>query len=91
MLNTHTMVVGKQTNHPIQMTHVVGVIDNVAELEVFANATSSGAVLEATEDDGPRVYYNDRRTTVTILVTIGSYVSWTVKSEAPAEDSNLAG
>ena len=89
MLLTHTMVVGRQTNHPSRLTSVCGVIENVQELEVFANATSSGSVLEADANSPARVYATTPwrgNSRATILVTIGTWVSWTVETRLQAAD-----
>jgi len=91
MLLTHTMVVGRQTNHPSRLTSVYGVIETKEELEVFANATSSGSVLEADDASPDRVYATTEPIEVgsvrsSVCVTIGTWVSWTVQTRLQEAD-----
>jgi hypothetical protein len=72
---------------PTKLTHVAGTIDTTEEMEVFAHALGT-TPLEADEDDGPRCYVHTDGGSISVLVTLGTYVSWTKRTEAT--DADLA-
>jgi len=91
------MTLRYKTYNSIPNKHFIsGVIDNEAELEVFANVVRS-AVLQGDEDEGPRVYVtnfapqfdNPDVNAVTILVELGAYVSWQVNTSGDAANGAL--